>query len=124
MPDAPGATSTPPPVVSDSTSFASRRSRSGYVLAAFVSWALLLLVVMGTIRTYPVVTGKVAANVFAPDNSGLSPLMQRLARAQANCIEGLPVFGGCCGGCATHRNRNQMAGCAGSPLETYHLRSR
>jgi uncharacterized MAPEG superfamily protein len=29
-----------------------------------------------------------------PGNENLSPFMQRLARAHANCIEGLPVFGG------------------------------
>jgi uncharacterized MAPEG superfamily protein len=45
-------------------------------------------------RTYLVVTGRVAANSFKPDNSGLSPFMQRLARAQANCVESLPIFGG------------------------------
>ena len=28
------------------------------------------------------------------DNAGLSPFMQRLARAHANCLEGLPLFGG------------------------------
>jgi uncharacterized MAPEG superfamily protein len=49
---------------------------------------------MEAIRTYLVVTGKVAANGFTPDNVGLSPFMQRLARAHANCIEGLPIFGG------------------------------
>ena len=69
-------------------------SNTGYALAGFVSWALFLLVVMETFRTYLVVTGKVAANGFTPDNSGLSPFMQRLARAHANCIEGLPIFGG------------------------------
>ena len=31
---------------------------------------------------------------FTPDNAGLSPFMQRLARAHANCVESLPVFGG------------------------------
>lgn len=49
---------------------------------------------METIRTYLVVTGKVPANGFTPDNGKLSPFMQRLARAHANCIEGLPIFGG------------------------------
>jgi len=39
-------------------------------------------------------TKAVAANGFTPDNANLSPFMQRLARAHANCIEGLPVFGG------------------------------
>ncbi|MCB1554716.1 MAG: MAPEG family protein, partial [Xanthomonadales bacterium] len=31
---------------------------------------------------------------FTPDNAGLSPFMQRLARAHANCLEGLVLFGG------------------------------
>ena len=69
-------------------------SNTGYALMGFVSWALFLLVLMETIRTYLVATKKVAANGFTPDNSGLSPFMQRLARAHANCIEGLPIFGG------------------------------
>jgi uncharacterized MAPEG superfamily protein len=49
---------------------------------------------METIRGCLVVAGKVPANGFTPDNGNLSPFMQRLARAHANCIEGLPVFGG------------------------------
>ena len=69
-------------------------SNTGYALTGFVSWALFLLVLMETIRTYFVATRKVAANGFTPDNSGLSPFMKRLARAHANCIEGLPIFGG------------------------------
>jgi len=69
-------------------------SNTGYALTGFVLWALFLLVVMETIRAYLVVTGKVTANGFTPDNSGLSPFMQRLARAHANCVEGLPIFGG------------------------------
>lgn len=69
-------------------------TNTGYALTGFVAWALFLLVVMEIIRTYLVVTGKVAANAFTPANSGLSPFMQRLARAHANCIEGLPIFGG------------------------------
>jgi uncharacterized MAPEG superfamily protein len=69
-------------------------SNTGYALTGFVSWTLFLLVLMETIRTYLVATKKVAANGFTPDNSGLSPFMQRLARAHANCIEGLPIFGG------------------------------
>ncbi len=63
-------------------------------LTGFVAWALLLLVLMEIIRSKLVVTGAVAANGFRPDNSNLSPFMQRLARAHANCLEGLPIFGG------------------------------
>ena len=37
------------------------------------------------------------ANGFNPENSNLSPFMQRLARAHANCLEGLPLFGGLMG---------------------------
>ena len=60
----------------------------------FVSWALCLLVLMEAIRTWLVATKAVPANGFTPDNSNLSPFMQRLARAHANCVESLPIFGG------------------------------
>ena len=49
---------------------------------------------MEVIRSGLVVTGRVPANGFNPENSNLSPFMQRLARAHANCLEGLPLFGG------------------------------
>ena len=60
----------------------------------FICWALALLVLMEVIRSKMVAAGEVAANGFNPENSNLSPFMQRLARAHANCIEGLPIFGG------------------------------
>lgn len=63
-------------------------------LTGFVTWSLFLLVLMEAIRSKLVLTKAVPANGFKPDNSNLSPFMQRLARAHANCIEGLPVFGG------------------------------
>jgi uncharacterized MAPEG superfamily protein len=69
-------------------------SASSIALTGFVTWTLLLLVLMEIIRSQLVLRGKVPANGFRPDNAGLSPFMQRLARAHANCIESLPVFGG------------------------------
>lgn len=69
-------------------------SSSTIALTGFITWTLLLLVLMEIIRTQLVLRGKVPANGFTPDNAGLSPFMQRLARAHANCIESLPVFGG------------------------------
>ena len=63
-------------------------------LLGFLSWTLALLVFMEVIRSKLVLTREVPANGFSPDNAGLSPFMQRLARAHANCIEGLPLFGG------------------------------
>lgn len=63
-------------------------------LLGFLAWTLLLLVWMEAIRSWLVLTRAVPANGFQPDNANLSPFMQRLARAHANCIEGLTLFGG------------------------------
>ncbi len=63
-------------------------------LTGFVAWSLFLLVLMEGIRSKLVVTKAMPANGFNPDNSNLFPFMQRLARAHANCVEGLPIFGG------------------------------
>ena len=63
-------------------------------LLGFISWALFLLVLMESIRSKMVVCKEIAPNGFNPENSNLSPFMQRLARAHANCIESLPIFGG------------------------------
>ncbi len=63
-------------------------------LTGFIAWALALLVVMEAIRSKMVLGKEVPANGFVPDNANLSPFMQRLARAHANCVEGLPIFGG------------------------------
>ena len=63
-------------------------------LAGFLAWSLFLLVLMEVIRSKLVLTKAIAANGFTPDNSNLSPFMQRLARAHANCVEGLAIFGG------------------------------
>ncbi len=63
-------------------------------LTAFIAWAIVLLVLMELLRVKLVATKTVAPNEFRPDNSNLSPFMQRLARAHANCVECLPLFGG------------------------------
>jgi uncharacterized MAPEG superfamily protein len=63
-------------------------------LTGFIAWTLLLLVLMELVRSKLVLTRAVPANGFQPDNGNLSPFMQRLARAHANCLEGLPIFGG------------------------------
>lgn len=63
-------------------------------LTGFNVWALALLILMEAIRSKMVVRKEMQANGFDPGNSNLSPFMQRLARAHANCIEGLPIFGG------------------------------
>jgi len=69
-------------------------SDSALVLTLLIAWTLLLLVLMEALRSYLVLTGRARSNEFKPDNSNISPFMQRLARAHANCVESLPVFGG------------------------------
>lgn len=69
-------------------------STSATVLTLFIAWALFLLVLMEVIRSYLVVSGRARSNEFKPDNANLSPFMQRLARALANCLESFPIFGG------------------------------
>jgi hypothetical protein len=63
-------------------------------LLGFIAWTLILLVLMETIRSKMVIFKEINPNGFNPENSNLSPFMQRLARVHANCIEGLPIFGG------------------------------
>ncbi len=69
-------------------------SPTAITLTGFIAWTLALLILMEIMRAVLVTTKQVAANGFSPDNANLSPFMQRLARAHANCLEGLPVFGG------------------------------
>ena len=69
-------------------------SPTAVALTGFIAWTLFLLVLMEGIRSKLVVTKTVPASGFTPDNANLSPFMQRLTRAHANCLEGLPIFGG------------------------------
>jgi uncharacterized MAPEG superfamily protein len=69
-------------------------SPTAVALTGFIAWSLLLLVAMGVGRVRLVLTRRIPSNGFRPDNSNLSGFMQRLARAHANCVEGLPIFGG------------------------------
>jgi uncharacterized MAPEG superfamily protein len=67
---------------------------SACVLTALIGWTLFLVILMEALRTRYLVSGVIAADAFKPDNSNLSPFMQRLARAHANCVESFPIFGG------------------------------
>jgi len=63
------------------------------VLIGLAAWTLFLLILMELLRSGLILTKAIAANEFKPDNSNLSPFMQRLARAHANCVESVPIFG-------------------------------
>lgn len=61
-------------------------------LLGFVSWTLFLLILMEVMRVWWVVAKKFPVNEFKPDNANISPFLQRLTRAHANCLEGFPIF--------------------------------
>lgn len=67
-------------------------SPSVIVILGLVAWTLLLLIAMELLRTRLILAKAVAANALQPDNANLSPFMQRLARAHANCFESIPFF--------------------------------
>ena len=68
-------------------------SVSATVLIGLAAWTLFLVILMEALRARLIMTKAIAANEFKPDNSNLSPFMQRLARAHANCVESVPIFG-------------------------------
>jgi len=69
-------------------------SSTAIALSGLIAWTLLLVIVMEILRSRLVMLKAIHINEFRPDNSNLSLFMQRIARAHANCIEGLPIFGG------------------------------
>jgi uncharacterized MAPEG superfamily protein len=66
---------------------------SAVVLVGLALWTLFLVILMEALRAQYILTRAVAPNQFRPDNSNLSPFMQRLSRAHANCVESIPIFG-------------------------------
>ncbi len=60
-------------------------------LLLLVAWFLLLLLTLGFLRTSLVMTGKRAANSFAPSGDDMADFGKRLTRAHANCYENLPA---------------------------------
>jgi uncharacterized MAPEG superfamily protein len=66
---------------------------SATVLIGLTAWTLFLVILMEMLRFRLILTNAIAANGFKPDNSNLSPFMQRIARAHANCVENVPIFG-------------------------------
>lgn len=69
-------------------------SPSTSALLGYIIWTLALLIMLGSVRVSLSLTGKRAANSFAPDGADVSPFVNRLCRAHANCYESFPIFGG------------------------------
>jgi uncharacterized MAPEG superfamily protein len=60
----------------------------------YVTWMLVLLGLLASVRVNLSVTGKKAPNSFDPSGADVSPFSNRLCRAHANCYESFPIFGG------------------------------
>ena len=72
-------------------------SSSAVAFIGFISWTLFLLLMIEVMRVWLVVAKKFPATEFRADRRKseiLSPFLQRLTRAHANCVEGFPIFGG------------------------------
>jgi len=63
-------------------------------LVYYIAWMLLLLAILGGLRTYLTLAGKKAVNSFSPAGSDVSEFSGRLCRAHANCYEFFPIAGG------------------------------
>lgn len=55
---------------------------------------LVLLALIASVRVVATMSGRKAANDFAPSGEDVSPFSGRLCRAHANCYESFPIFGG------------------------------
>ena len=69
-------------------------SPSTSALLGYIIWMLALLFTLASVRVGLVMAGKKAPNSFAPDGTDVSPFVNRLCRAHANCYESFPIFGG------------------------------
>jgi len=69
-------------------------SPSTSALLGYIIWMMALLSLLASVRVGLVLSGKKAPNAFAPDGADVSPFVNRLCRAHANCYESFPIFGG------------------------------
>jgi hypothetical protein len=63
-------------------------------LLAYIAWMLLLLGLLAFVRVRLTLTGKRQPNSFDPSGADVSPFVNRLCRAHANCYESFPIVGG------------------------------
>jgi hypothetical protein len=63
-----------------------------YALIGFVFWTVFLVVSIGTVRSYLVMTGSAVPNGFDSGTRHGGDAYWRLNRAHINCLENLPIF--------------------------------
>jgi uncharacterized MAPEG superfamily protein len=61
-------------------------------LIAYALWALLLVLAVGTWRSFLVMRGKARANSFTPGTPHGTDAYWRINRAHLNTVENLPIF--------------------------------
>jgi len=67
-------------------------SPSALALIGYAAWTLFLITWIVVLRTVYTLSGKRAANSFAPWGEDVSPFSGRLCRAHANCYENIGLF--------------------------------
>lgn len=63
-------------------------------LVGYISWTLLIILLVIAHRVFLILTGKRTANSFKTDGTDVSDFSARLCRAHANCYESFPFVGG------------------------------
>ncbi len=63
-------------------------------LVIYVSWMIILLGILGSLRASLTLFGNRAPNSFCTDGSDVSSFSVRLCRTHANCYEFFPIIGG------------------------------
>lgn len=63
-------------------------------LTGYVFWTLLLVGGIVGWRSYLTLTGRHPGYTYRPDGMDVSPFMERLCGAHANCCESFPLLGG------------------------------
>jgi len=67
-------------------------NETSIVIIGYISWMIVLVLIIISIRSYLVLSGKKAANGFSISGLEVSPVMERLSRVHANCYEHFPIF--------------------------------
>lgn len=69
-------------------------NNTAVALLGYAGWTLFLILTVEVVRIYLVAEKGYPATSFKPDGADVSPLMNRLCRAHANCVENFPIIGG------------------------------
>lgn len=69
-------------------------SYTSFAFLGYISWTLILLIMLAIYRTARAQSSESASLKFAPDGRDVEGFGERLTRAQANCAESFVFIGG------------------------------